>query len=152
MTRDQQRIAIATACGWTDIRRQNLYAGDRDLYGNKLIGTEKHRHRLPDYLGDLNACHEMEKVLTEKGVNAWWSYVAFINRHNPRPFGTETAVHATAAQRSEAFLRVMELWEEEANTTKSVSSTSPATEDSSATDNSGNETDFVTKLMTADEI
>ena len=70
---------------------------------------------LPDYLNDLNACHEAEKVLTEKGVNAWWGYVAFINRHNPRPFGTETAVHATAAQRCEAFLRTLGLWEEEAN-------------------------------------
>ena len=128
MSPEKQRIAIATACGWTDIRRQNLYAGDRDLYGNKLIGAEKHRNRLPDYPSDLNACHEMEKVLTEKGVNAWWSYVAFINRHNPRPFGTETAVHATAPQRCEAFLRTLELWEKEVNTTKSASPTSPAIE------------------------
>ena len=64
-------------------------------------------------IDDLNACHEMEKVLTEKGVNAWWSYVAFINRHNPTPFGTETAVHATAPQRYKAFLRTLGLWEEE---------------------------------------
>ena len=41
---------------------------------------------------------------------------------------------------------------EKINTTKSVSSTSPATEDSSVAGNSGNETDFVTKTMTADEI
>lgn len=40
----------------------------------------------------------------------------------------------------------------EANTAKSVSSTSPATEESSATLTSGNESDFVTKSMTADEI
>ena len=41
---------------------------------------------------------------------------------------------------------------ERINTTKSASSTSAATEDSSTTDKSGNETDFVTKSMTADEI
>jgi hypothetical protein len=41
---------------------------------------------------------------------------------------------------------------DEANTTKSASPTSPATEESSATDNSGNETDFVTKTMTENEI
>ena len=40
----------------------------------------------------------------------------------------------------------------EANTTKSVSPTSPATEESSVTLTSGNESDFVTKSMTADEI
>ena len=113
MSPEKQRIAIAMACGWTDIRRQRLYAGDQDLYGTKLKGAEKHRNRLPDYLTDLNAMHEAEKVLTEKGVNEWWSYVAFINRHNPRPFGTETAVHATAAQRSEAFLRTLGFWEDE---------------------------------------
>ena len=98
MTQDQQRTAIAKICGWTDIRRQRLYAGDQDLWGNKLINGDKHRNRLPDYLNDLNACHEMEQVLIDKGVNAWWAYVAFINRHNPTPFGSETAVHATAAQ------------------------------------------------------
>jgi hypothetical protein len=111
MTPDQQQIAIATACGWTEIRRQRLYAGDQDLWGNKLIGGDKHRNRLPNYIGDLNACHEMEKVLTDKGVNAWWSYVAFINRHNPTPFGSETAVHATAAQKCKAFLLVFGLWQ-----------------------------------------
>ena len=41
---------------------------------------------------------------------------------------------------------------EKINTTKSASPTSPATEDSSVAGNSGNETDFVTKTMTADEI
>ena len=40
----------------------------------------------------------------------------------------------------------------EANTTKSVSPTPSTTEESSVVDNSGNETDFVTKSMTADEI
>jgi hypothetical protein len=112
MSPDQQRTAIATACGWTEIRRQNLYAGDRDLYGNQLIGGEKHRNRLPDYLNDLNAMHEAEKMLTDKGVNAWWAYVAFINRHNPTPFGSETAVHATAAQKSKAFCDTLGLWQE----------------------------------------
>ena len=130
MTQDQQRIAIATACGLQNVAPvivQNVkHEGD-----DRTVGISSDSGWVPDYLGDLNACHEMEKVLMEKGVNAWWSYVAFINRHNPRPFGTETAVHATAPQRCEAFLRTLGLWEEEANTTKSVSSTSPATEESS---------------------
>ena len=97
---EKQQRAIERICGW-EAMPEGHYHPDNP------IGQTK-----PDYLNDLNACHEMEKVLTEKGVNAWWSYVAFINRHNPRPFGTETAVHATAAQRCEAFLRTLGLWTE----------------------------------------
>ena len=157
MSPEKQRIAIATACGWTDIRRQNLYRGDRDLYGTKLIGAEKHRNRLPDYLADLNACHEMEKRLDYEQCEAFSNTVADIvqaaNREKDYAFPWSFArIHATAAERCEAFLRVMGLWEDEANTTKSVSPTSPTTEESSSTLNIGNETDFVTKLITADEI
>jgi hypothetical protein len=65
---------------------------------------------LPDYFNDLNAVHELEKVLTEKGVNAWWEYVDHISRLNPTPFGRETAVHATAAQRAEAIGLTLNLW------------------------------------------
>ena len=97
---EKQQRAIERICGW-EAMPEGHYHPDNP------IGQTK-----PDYLNDLNACHEMEKVLTEKGVNEWWSYVAFINRHNPRPFGTETAVHATAAQRCEAFLRTLGLWTE----------------------------------------
>ena len=97
---EKQQRAIERICGW-EAMPEGHYHPDNP------IGQTK-----PDYLNDLNACHEMEKVLTEKGVNEWWSYVAFINRHNPRPFGTETAVHATAAQRCEAFLRTLGMWEE----------------------------------------
>ena len=105
MTPDQQRIAIAQACGWTPVQcrkcKPNKCACDTD---------KPNPNTPPNYLGDLNACHEMEKVLTDKGVNAWWAYVANINRNNPRPFGSESAVHATAAQRAEAFLRTLGLW------------------------------------------
>ena len=117
MSPRKQQIAIATACGWTDCHFPLASNVSLPFTERVLCGIPPHStiHKpLPDYLGDLNACHEMEKVLMEKGVNAWWSYVAFINRHNPRPFGTETAVHATAAQRCEAFLRTLGLWEKEA--------------------------------------
>ena len=113
MTQEKQRIAIGIACGLTNAKpaiiRNVTYQGD-----DRTVGISSDSGWVPDYLTDLNACHEMEKVLMEKGVNAWWSYVAFINRHNPRPFGTETAVHATAAQRREAFLQTFGVWEEDA--------------------------------------
>ena len=111
MSPEKQRIAIAIACGLTNAKpvvvKNVTHQGD-----DRTVGISSDSGWIPDYLNDLNACHEMEKVLMEKGVNAWWSYVAFINRRNPRPFGTETAVHATAPQRCEAFLRTLELWED----------------------------------------
>jgi len=109
MTPEQQRVAIAEARGYTHVRIIKSIDGSPDI-GIGHHPTEP--HSVPDYLNDLNACHEMEKVLIAKGVNAWWAYVAFINRHNPTPFGSETAVNATAAQKSKAFLQTLGLWTE----------------------------------------
>jgi hypothetical protein len=107
MTPDQQRTAIAKACGWTEIDQCTCWHGVSRGY-EPTVGA--HKKHLPDYLADLNAMHEAEKVLTEKGVNAWWAYVANINRNNPRPLGSESAVHATATKKSKAFLQTLGLW------------------------------------------
>ena len=97
MTPEKQRIAIAEACE----TMQWSYA-----LPQKCVGAS-----VPKYTEDLNAMHDAEKVLTEKGVDTWWAYVDLINRHNLIPFGQSTAVHATAAQRAEAFLRTIGKWE-----------------------------------------
>jgi hypothetical protein len=115
MTPDEQRTAIAKICGWTDIRRQRLYAGDQDLWGTKLIGGEKHRNRLPNYLGDLNAMHEAEKVLTATQLTVYRNTLAIMNGGICIDDGgsfvnLSFAVSATAAQRAEAFLRTLGLW------------------------------------------
>jgi len=101
MKPELQQIAIAEACGWKP-----------DIRGLGWLSPSGEYAVLPDYLNSLDAMHEAEKVLIEKGVNAWWEYVGHINRHNPAPLGVETAVHATAAQRAEAFLRTLSLWQE----------------------------------------
>lgn len=75
--------------------------------------------RLPDYLNDLNAMHEAEKVLGDK----WMPYASKLleittgcGPNMPLGFlngGTLcAAVHATAAQRAEAFLKALNLWKE----------------------------------------
>jgi hypothetical protein len=116
MTPDQQRTAIAKICGWTDIRRQRLYAGDQDLWGTKLIGGEKHRNRLPDYLNDLNACHEMEKVLTQDQMIDYSRHVGkLVTSHLPASRAAWMdfkLINATAAEKSKAFLRTLGLWTE----------------------------------------
>ena len=99
MKPEAQRIAIAEACGtlqWSYALPQKCVAAS-----------------VPDYLNDLNAMHDAEKVLTEKGANAWFVYIELIVRLNATPFEHSTIVHATAAQRAEAFLRTIGKWEGE---------------------------------------
>jgi|APGre2960657404_1045060.scaffolds.fasta_scaffold25660_3 hypothetical protein len=109
MTDEQMRIAIAEACGWRPYKPITHDGRPLLMIPPKMSNKEGWLEAIPDYLNDLNAMHEAEKVLTEKGVNAWWAYVAHINRNNPTPFRAESAVHATARQRAEAFIKTLNL-------------------------------------------
>jgi hypothetical protein len=90
MTQEEQRTAIAEACGWK--------TGYRDAVSSVTA--------LPNYLNDLNAMHEAEKVLTSEQVT---SYVYSLESMNER---WSTPAFATAAQRAEAFLRTIGKWRE----------------------------------------
>lgn len=68
--------------------------------------------RMYDFCFDLNAMHEAEKTIADKGVNAWWIYCGNIVRSMPAIFGSETAIMATARQRAEAFLKTLGKWKE----------------------------------------
>jgi len=61
---------------------------------------------LPNYLSNLNACHDMEKALSP---SQWPKYVTFLRGITSDRAG-EGLVFATAAQRCEAFLRTINLW------------------------------------------
>ena len=107
MTPEQQRIAIAEACGWKPKTYwlQPIEPGDTPV----TISP-------PDYLNDLNAMHEAEKVLTKAN---WGGYAAELYRitdahnHGISPNHHWLAVaFSTAAQRAEAFLRTIGKWEE----------------------------------------
>ena len=95
MTPEAQRIAIAEACGWSKQEIEGLQSVKP--YG----ATYRLGRPIPDYLNDLNACHEMEKVMSDKqkGIYAH-SLVGAWGR----------AWDATAAQRAEAFLKTLGLW------------------------------------------
>jgi hypothetical protein len=66
---------------------------------------------IPDYLHDLNAMNEAEEVLRDDREAAFrgWLWLA-----HGQPEMRCAIVHATAAQRAEAFLRTIDKWEEEA--------------------------------------
>lgn len=113
MTPNEQRIAIAQACGWKGISPEHLtgYAPCRPTpYSKRVMGDLDSIpiDPLPDYLNDLNAMHEAEtcKAIKEAGYARYLEGLAIA-------CGTErigALVFATASQRAEAFLRTLNLW------------------------------------------
>jgi len=97
MTPEQQRIAIAVAC-------RGVFVDDSWHYPNgvKAIIT-------PDYLNDLNAMHDAEKILSPTSEIEWHNQL-----QNVCGCSWRVMIRATAAQRAEAFLRTLGRWEEEA--------------------------------------
>lgn len=120
MSPEKQRIAIAEACGWRDI-----YPAISDYMG-KVPGNDTLLRNIPDYLYDLNAMHEAEKVLSiVNDVDGYSSrdryskeLLNICGTWKPFEWGNECqadfykVLHATAPQRAEAFLRTIRKWEE----------------------------------------
>ncbi len=104
MTSIEINIAIAEACGWTDIS-QYTQAVD-GWYGYE---PEDGPHsQVPNYCSDLNAMHEAEKVI-KINSHLWKPYESFLARIVSGDCGM---FHITAKQRAEAFLRTFGKWEE----------------------------------------
>ena len=99
MSPQSQRIAIAEACGWT------RYNGKEKFQFYSPRGMYARMENLPDYLADLNAMHEAEMFI-RKDHDLYGLYLSHLNRTAP-----ECRVHATPAQKAEAFLRAIGKWE-----------------------------------------
>jgi hypothetical protein len=123
MNEQEQRIAIAEACGWT-IRRTGGAIPLHQVFEPSgkpccpyATAGDSWRGYLPDYLHDLNAMHEAEKMLKE---NQHGDFEAFIMQvccpdqgEAEGEFELDSfwpTLHATAAQRAEAFLRTIGKW------------------------------------------
>lgn len=130
MTSEEKRIAIAEACGWNiahhnappsafaeswEIIRPDgsnthcaFYAEAKTKKGRARQDQGRadawRRARFPDYLTDLNAMHEAEKTLSREPegefemsvYDRYWAHV--------RDLAEGDLLHATAAQRADAFL------------------------------------------------
>ena len=114
MNPEQQRIAIAEACGW----RCTAAFKEAIACWVRPNGMDHETEVIPDYLNDLNAMHEAEKALRD-----WHKYVCMVAKvivgdTQPKASGnhyrvaSSVLIHATAAQRAEAFLRTIGKWEE----------------------------------------
>lgn len=120
MTPEAQRIAIAGACGFT-LRETVEIDGIKFHYWFHKDGSQYDKGDIPDYLNDLNAMHEAEKMLfhpyTETGDRCYETSlckILFPNSHINEigSYSGEIAAiaHAPAAQRAEAFLRTLGKW------------------------------------------
>ena len=112
MTPEQQRITIAKACGFINVRMwsESCIASMGMTAKGKYWGSIV----IPDYLNDLNAMHEAEKVLYQD-PNLPKKYTQQIKAAICREAGVKKAkmdfdvcITATAAQRAEAFLRTID--------------------------------------------
>ncbi len=100
MKPEAQRIAIAEACGWYDLVEQDI-----SLFGKHEPESQKtFELDVPDYLNDLNAMHEAEKVKII-GTEYESDYCMYLYENAHQCF-------ATAPQRAEAFLRTLNLWKD----------------------------------------
>lgn len=114
MTLEQQRIAIAEACGWTDISLD-----EPDVFEfQALIGfppiQKAVKILVPNYTADLNACHEMEKTLFDQDYGPASYGLTLGTRRSSEgcPIKESQLWHATSAERCKSFLIVKGLWKE----------------------------------------
>ena len=109
MKTEQQRIAIAEACGWTAQEDKDRFWRAVDAAGDmthELWMCERNVWfaGIPDYLNDLNAMYEAEGALNRgSGYHETGGYGLYL-------VALDHDVSATAAQRAEAFLKTLNLW------------------------------------------
>ena len=100
MSPEEQRTKIAEVCGWKE--------GTTGLWSDP---DKSGYYSCPDYLNDLNAAHEMEKSLSEFEFVDYSFHVSKItNTNTGQVVALFELIHATATQKSEAFLRTKGLW------------------------------------------
>jgi hypothetical protein len=110
MNKEKQRIVIAEACGWKmhdHLDAMKLKQGWTmpEKWCINPKGVLRFNHHRPDYLNDLNAIHEAEKVLNNVQRERYRTELVYSQAGRD--------VFATAAQRAEAFLRTIGKWEDD---------------------------------------
>jgi hypothetical protein len=106
MTPERQNQVIAELCGWTSF----------GFCGGKVAAYPPGKRMwelVPRYTTDLNACHEMEAKLDFRVRFQYQHELDKLTATEKDPHcSCWDFIHATAAQRAEAFLRTMGRWEE----------------------------------------
>lgn len=125
MKAEAQRVAIAEACGWKWFKwgespgETNRFLALPRTDNGSFLPCPRPSHGgpvnisdLPDYPTDLNAIAEAERTLL-KGICAEQHYATMLYRVMNEPARyCEIVYRATAAQRTEALVRFLGLWED----------------------------------------
>jgi hypothetical protein len=101
MKPEEQRIAIAEACGWHDI--------GEPAWNGRVLGRlgRGPLENIPDYLNDLNAMHEAVETLRGLDGPQWFDF----QRTLMIECGSwMNCIQSSAARRAEAFLKTLNLW------------------------------------------
>ena len=111
MKEEQQRIAIAEACGWIDCEHIESLGFCLGKHKEGRVQYDSGHSVLPDYLNDLNAMHEAEKALRKPMKGSDTDTIIGDRMHKYAEL-IGYAFDATAAQRAEAFLKTIGKWED----------------------------------------
>lgn len=116
MTPEQQKVAIAGACGW---RRFTSFADGVFVRPPEDKLPEWADRECPDYLNDLNDMHEAWKTVIAPERQHFLQFEnvlrVIVERDAVDPakaYFPALLTNATAPQRCEAFLRTLNLWTE----------------------------------------
>lgn len=107
MTNEEQRLAIANVCGWYKINWSGMFVWQQ------AADTGTRRGNCPDYLKDLNAMHEAEKLLTHADKETYVGLLCDLidkDDEDAGEYSCYSLAHAPASRRGEAFLRTLGLW------------------------------------------
>jgi hypothetical protein len=122
MTQEEKQIELAKFAGWT-LRWQNKGGGE--LFNEKPKGhswrvwtpPKEHKNDYdeplpPNYFNDLNAVHELEKVLTNEQWVIYRDNIRLIVLGPIRMVSqwVKADIHASAAQKCEALGKTLNLW------------------------------------------
>lgn len=121
MNNEKQRIAIAEARGMIGpFENSEEWFENGDSDGCIIVLRDATGKRVANYLNDLNAMHEAEKVLLGDERITFLDELIDVLGLNLGTGGWDMdfisvwlMTRATAAQRAEAFLRALGKWEEE---------------------------------------
>jgi len=114
-----QRIKIAQIMGWSNIQDPIIFSAVMRTPAGYAPGTDgPYFSTITDYLHDLNSCHEFEKYIRENSL--WSTYCLELETVCSRTENwdywvaieyAEHAIGASAPERCEAFLKIMNKWE-----------------------------------------
>jgi hypothetical protein len=113
MNKEQQRIKIAEACGFTVVSDGITHCLTPCDFGGMYTPEGKLLKKTPDYLNDLNAMHEAEQTYF-RNHGSMVDLFDNLAKVMKVPNVSVALPFATAAQRAEAFLKTLKLWTNEA--------------------------------------